>query len=127
MSNRGGVGGLAGRGPRRYIGNDLQPERTRQHMRAILDVVLLALDLYVYVIIAAAIFSWLYAFNVVNPRNPVVAMIGNALYQITEPVLRPIRNLLPTMGGLDLSPIVLLLGVFLIQRVIIYYLYPLAF
>jgi YggT family protein len=96
-------------------------------MRAILDVVLLALDLYTWVIIAAAIFSWLYAFNVVNPRNSVVAMIGNALYQLTEPVLRPIRNVMPNMGGLDLSPIVLLLGVFLLQRVIVLYLYPLAF
>lgn len=96
-------------------------------MRAILDVVLLALDLYTYVIIAAAIFSWLYAFNVVNSRNQVVAMIGNALYQMTEPVLRPIRNVLPAMGGLDLSPLVLLLGIVLIQRVIVYYLYPLAF
>ncbi len=96
-------------------------------MRAILDVVLLALDLYVWVVIASAIFSWLYAFNVVNPRNQFVGMIGNALYQLTEPVLRPIRRFLPNMGGLDLSPVVLLLLVFLVQRLIIYYLYPLAF
>ncbi|BBE73709.1 YggT family protein [Oharaeibacter diazotrophicus] len=96
-------------------------------MRAILDVVLIALDLYTYVIIAAAIFSWLYAFNVVNPRNQVVSMIGNALYQMTEPVLRPIRNVMPNLGGLDLSPIVLLLLIMLIQRLIIYYVYPLAF
>lgn len=96
-------------------------------MRAILDVVLIALDLYTYVIIAAAIFSWLYAFNVVNPRNQVVSMIGNALYQMTEPVLRPIRNVMPNLGGLDLSPIVLLLLIMLLQRLIIYYVYPLAF
>jgi len=96
-------------------------------MRAILDVVQIALDLYTYVIIAAAIFSWLYAFNVVNPRNQVVSMIGNALYQMTEPVLRPIRNVMPNLGGLDLSPIVLLLLIMLIQRLIIYYVYPLAF
>lgn len=96
-------------------------------MRAILDVVQIALDLYTYVIIAAAIFSWLYAFNVVNPRNQVVSMIGNALYQMTEPVLRPIRNVMPNLGGLDLSPIVLLLLIMLIQRLIFYYVYPLAF
>jgi YggT family protein len=96
-------------------------------MRAILDVVLLALDLYVWVVIGSAIFSWLFAFNVVNPRNPVVAMIGNALYQLTEPLLRPIRNFMPNLGGLDLSPIVLLLGIFLVQRLIAYYVYPLAF
>jgi len=96
-------------------------------MRAILDVVLIALDLYVWVVIASAIFSWLFAFNVVNPRNQFVAMIGNALYQLTEPVLRPIRQFMPSLGGLDLSPIVLLLGIFLVQRLIAYYLYPLAF
>ncbi|MBH0237967.1 YggT family protein [Methylobrevis albus] len=96
-------------------------------MRAILDVIMIALDLYIWVLIASAIFSWLYAFNVVNPRNQVVSVIGNALFQLTEPVLRPIRNLLPNMGGLDLSPIVVLLLIFLIQRLIIYYVYPYAF
>ncbi|WP_181705058.1 YggT family protein [Chthonobacter rhizosphaerae] len=95
-------------------------------MLAILDVVLLALQLYTYVIVAAAIFSWLYAFNVVNPRNQFVSMIGNALYQLTEPLLRPIRRMLPAMGGLDLSPIVLLLGIFLVQQIIVRYLYPAA-
>ncbi len=96
-------------------------------MRAILDVVLIALDFYTWIIIAAAIFSWLYAFNVVNPRNQVVSMIGNMLYQMTEPLLKPIRNILPSMGGLDLSPLALLLGIVLVQRLIIYYVYPLAF
>ncbi|HUG63346.1 MAG TPA: YggT family protein [Methylomirabilota bacterium] len=96
-------------------------------MRAILDVILIALDLYVWVVIASAIFSWLFAFNVVNPRNQVVSTIGNALYQLTEPVLRPIRRFMPNLGGLDLSPIVLILGIFLIQRLIAYYIYPLAF
>lgn len=96
-------------------------------MRAILDVILIALDLYVYVIIASAIFSWLYAFNVVNPRNQVVSMIGNALYQMTEPLLRPIRRFMPQMGGLDLSPIVLLLAIFLVQRLIVLYVYPVVF
>lgn len=95
-------------------------------MRAILDVILIALDLYVYVIIASAIFSWLFAFNVINPRNQVVSTIGNALYQMTEPLLRPIRNVMPNLGGLDLSPIALLLGIFLVQRLIIYYVYPLV-
>lgn len=96
-------------------------------MLAILDVIMLVLNLYTYVIVAAAIFSWLYAFNVVNPRNQVVAMIGNTLYQLTEPLLRPIRQILPSMGGLDLSPIVLLLGIFLLQRIIALYVYPIAF
>lgn len=93
-------------------------------MRAILDVILLALDIYWWVIIASAIFSWLYAFGVVNARNQAVATIGNFLYQLTEPALRPIRRVLPTFGNVDISPVILLLIIFLIQRVIWLYLYP---
>ncbi len=110
----------------RYTRSNLKPERTRL-MLAVLNVILIALNLYTYVIIAAAIFSWLYAFNVVNPRNQVVAMIGNTLYQLTEPLLRPIRNVMPNLGGLDLSPIVLLLGIILIEQIIYIYLIPIAF
>ncbi len=96
-------------------------------MRAILDVILLALDLYTWIIIASAVLSWLIAFNVINIRNNVVRMIWNGIYQLTEPVLAPIRRRLPDMGGIDISPIVLLLGVFLIQRIIVYYIYPNVF
>jgi YggT family protein len=96
-------------------------------MRAILDVVLLALDIYVWIIIASAVLSWLIAFNVINMRNDFVRMIYNSVYQLTEPVLAPIRRRLPNMGGLDISPIVLLLLIFLIQRVIGYYIYPYGF
>ena len=96
-------------------------------MRAILDVILLALDLYTWVIIASAILSWLVAFNVINVRNDVVRMIWNGVYQLTEPVLAPIRRRLPDFGGVDVSPIVLLLGIFLIQRLIAYYNYPNVF
>lgn len=85
---------------------------------SIVPVILLALRLYFYVIIASAIFSWLYAFNVINPRNQVVGMIGQALYALTEPVYRPIRSILPAMGGLDLSPIVVILILILIQNLI---------
>ncbi|KAA2236827.1 YggT family protein [Salinarimonas soli] len=96
-------------------------------MRAILDVVMLVLQLYVYVLIASAIMSWLVAFNVVNTRNNVVSAIWDFLYRITEPVLRPIRNVLPNLGGIDVSPIILLLIIFFIQRVIQLYLYPAVF
>jgi YggT family protein len=96
-------------------------------MRALLDVVLLALNLYTWVIIASAILSWLVAFNVVNMRNDVVRAIWNGLYQLTEPVLRPIRSRLPAMGGLDISPIILLLIIFFIERVIQEYIYPNVF
>ncbi|WP_375462191.1 YggT family protein [uncultured Enterovirga sp.] len=93
-------------------------------MRALLDVILLALQLYVWLLIAQAVLSWLIAFNVVNVRNDVVRTIWNFLYQITEPVLRPIRNILPNLGGIDISPIILVLIIFFIQRVIQLYLYP---
>lgn len=93
-------------------------------MRAILDVLMLALQLYVWLLIASAILSWLIAFNVVNTGNEVVRTIWNFLYQITEPVLRPIRNILPNLGGIDISPIILLLIIFFIQRVIQLYVYP---
>lgn len=92
-------------------------------MRAILDVVFIAIDLYIWVIIASAIFSWLYAFNVVNPRNQFVATIGQALYAVTEPAFRPIRRLLPNLGGIDLSPIVLILGLILIRQILFRYVY----
>jgi YggT family protein len=96
-------------------------------MRAILDVILIVLDLYIWLLIAAAILSWLVAFNVVNARNQFVAMVGDFLYRITEPVLRPIRNMLPSLGGIDVSPVVLILIIILIKDVIVRYIYPAVF
>ena len=93
-------------------------------MRSILDVILLVLDLYIWLLIAAAVLSWLVAFNVVNTRNQFVAMVGDFLYRITEPVLRPIRNMLPNLGGIDISPVILILIIILIKNVIVYYIYP---
>ena len=93
-------------------------------MRAILDVILIALQIYVWLLIASAVLSWLIAFNVVNTRNQFVATVGEFLYRITEPVLAPIRNLMPNLGGLDISPIILILIIMFIQRVITYYVYP---
>jgi YggT family protein len=93
-------------------------------MRSILYIILLVLDLYIWLLIAAAVLSWLVAFNVVNTRNQVVAMVGDLLYRITEPVLRPIRNMLPSLGGIDVSPVVLILIIILIKDVIIRYIYP---
>ena len=65
------------------------------------------IDLYIIAVIAMAILSWLVAFNVINTRNSAVHMIGDFLYRITEPALRPIRRLLPNLGGIDISPIIL--------------------
>src|SRR3954465_11411061 len=93
-------------------------------MRAILDVILLVLQLYVWLLIAAAVLSWLIAFNVVNTRNQFVASVGEFLYRITEPALRPIRNMMPNLGGIDISPVILILIIFLIERLIPYSLPP---
>ncbi len=95
-------------------------------MRALLDVILIALNFYIWIIIASAVMSWLIAFNVVNTRNQFVAMVWEFLYKITEPALRPIRNLLPNLGGIDISPIILLFAIFFLQRLIAYNLYPLV-
>lgn len=96
-------------------------------MRALLDVILIVLQAYVWLLIAAAILSWLIAFNVVNTRNQVVAVIGDFLYRITEPVLRPIRNMMPNLGGLDISPVIVILIIFFLQSVIVRYIYPNVF
>ena len=77
------------------------------------------IDLYKYIIIAAVILSWLMAFGVINPYNRFVRSLAEALAAVTEPLLRPIRRALPDMGGLDLSPLVLLLGLIFIQIVIL--------
>ena len=96
-------------------------------MRAILDIVMLVLQIYIWLLIAAAVLSWLIAFNVVNTRNPVVASVGEFLYRITEPVLRPIRNMMPNLGGIDISPVILILIILLIENIIIRYIYPNVF
>ena len=85
-------------------------------MIALIQTLVLALDLYWWFIIASAIFSWLYAFNVVNPRNQFVGTIGNMLFRLTEPALRPIRRYLPDLGGIDISPIILLLLIFFVRQ-----------
>jgi YggT family protein len=96
-------------------------------MRAILDIILIVLELYVWLLIAAAILSWLVAFNVVNTGNQFVSMVGEFLYRITEPLLAPIRSIMPNLGGLDISPIILILIIYFIERVIQYYIYPNVF
>jgi YggT family protein len=88
-------------------------------MIELLSFISYVLTLYIYILIAAAVLSWLIAFNVVNTRSPVVAAIGEFLYRITEPVLRPIRNMLPNLGGIDISPIIVILIIIFIQSVII--------
>lgn len=85
---------------------------------AILNLLIQILSLYTLIIFAMVIMSWLKVFGVVNTRNPIVGQIDQALYMLTEPVLRPIRRILPAMGGLDLSPIILLFGIFFLQNLL---------
>ena len=96
-------------------------------MRALLEVILIALQLYTYLIIASAILSWLVAFNVVNTRNDVVRSVWNFLDAVTEPALRPIRRILPNLGGIDISPVILILLIIFIEKLIVDYLMPIAF
>ena len=77
------------------------------------------ITLYVYVIIAGVILSWLMAFGVINPYNPFVRSLWQALGAVTEPLLRPIRNAMPNLGAIDLSPLILILLCFFIQSVVL--------
>ncbi|QFU15167.1 YggT family protein [Microvirga thermotolerans] len=88
-------------------------------MRSLVEVILLALQLYTYLIIASAILSWLVAFNVVNTRNDVVRAIWNFLDAVTEPALRPIRRILPNLGGIDISPVILILLIIFLQNLLV--------
>jgi YggT family protein len=92
-------------------------------MIRLLEFIQYLLSLYWWVILASVIMSWLISFNVVNAHNPTVRTIWNALLALTEPLLRPIRNVLgrvlPKLGGIDISPIFLLLGLTLVDHVII--------
>jgi len=95
-------------------------------MLALIQTLVLALDLYWWILIASAIFSWLYAFNVVNPRNQFVGTVGNFLFRITEPVLAPVRRFLPDLGGIDISPIIVLLIIFFIRQFLLTTVAPLV-
>lgn len=78
--------------------------------------------LYIYMLLAAVILSWLIGFNVVNTRNDFVRNVGNFLYRATEPALAPIRNRLPNLGGIDFSPAILIIGLLFLEK-LIYWLY----
>ena len=82
------------------------------------------LEIYSWVIIAAAILSWLVAFGVINVRNQFIRVVVDLLYRLTEPVLRPIRRILPNLGGVDISPIILLLGLYFLESLLHEYVWP---
>ena len=78
----------------------------------------MAIELYIWLIIIGAILSWLIAFNILNTSNQAVYTIIDFLYRITAPALRPIRKFLPNFGGIDISPVVLILGLIFVQMVL---------
>jgi YggT family protein len=90
-----------------------------KRMIALLDFIAQIITLYMWVVIISVLLSWLIAFNVINRHNQVVYMIADSLQRLTEPALRPIRNVLPDLGALDLSPIVLILGLAFLRNVVI--------
>jgi YggT family protein len=88
-------------------------------MIAILQIINLLLGLLLYIIIAQAILSWLIAFNVINTSNDFVRQVLYALDRITEPLYRPIRRILPDFGALDLSPMVVILLIYILRQIIL--------
>ena len=79
-------------------------------------------NIYIWVLIAAAVLSWLVAFNVLNTSNRFVYAAGDVLYRVTEPALRPIRRILPNLGGIDVSPVVLILLLIFLRNLLFEYL-----
>ncbi len=84
----------------------------------LIQVALIVIELYMWAVIIGVVLSWLVAFNVVNTTNRFVVMVGDFIYRLTEPLLEPIRRMLPNLGGLDLSPMVLILGLIFVRGVI---------
>tara|TARA_B100000315_G_C14420047_1_gene515126 strand:+ start:234 stop:515 length:282 start_codon:yes stop_codon:yes gene_type:complete len=82
--------------------------------------VLTVIDLYMWVVIISVVLSWLVSFNVVNTSNRLVYMIGDFTHRFTEPALRRIRRYIPNLGGMDISPVVLILGLIFLQRLILW-------
>jgi YggT family protein len=87
-------------------------------MNLVIDILRILLDVVWWIIIVQAIMSWLIAFNIINTFNDTVRTIWQALEKMTEPLYRPIRKILPDFGGLDMSPIVVLIGLVIIDRVL---------
>jgi YggT family protein len=106
------------------LSREEQPENL---MIAVFSTIDMILGLYTWIIIGSAIFSWLFAFNVVNPNNRFVGAIGEFLYKATEPALKPIRRIMPDLGGLDISPIILLIAIFFIRTFIATSIAPMFF
>ena len=76
------------------------------------------ISLYIWAVILSALFSMLASFGVLDTRNRIVWMIGDFLHRITEPALRPIRNIMPNLGGIDVSPVILIIGLLFLKQLV---------
>lgn len=91
-------------------------------MLAFLNLVSTVITIYIWLLIAQAVLSWLVAFGVVNTRNRAVALAGDFLWRITDPLLRPIRSVIPDLGGIDISPVILILLLYFLRDLMFEYL-----
>ncbi|HEV2099128.1 MAG TPA: YggT family protein [Stellaceae bacterium] len=91
-------------------------------MYALLNLISTVIQIYIWLLIAQAVLSWLVAFGIVNRHNRVVATAGDFLWRITEPLLRPIRRVLPDLGGIDISPVILILLLYFVRNLMFEYL-----
>ncbi|WP_137388244.1 YggT family protein [Rhodoligotrophos defluvii] len=89
-------------------------------MNPFLWLIITIINIYIWIIIAGAILSWLFAFNIVNPRNSFVRQIAYSIDALTEPVLGPVRRLLPSLGGIDISPLIVIVGLLFLERLVVY-------
>lgn len=87
-------------------------------MYSLLVLVDQVIQIYIYAVILSAVLSWLVAFNVINTRNRFVHSVGSFLYRVTDPPLRPIRRFIPNLGGIDISPVILILLLFFVQSLL---------
>ncbi|MEE8545703.1 MAG: YggT family protein [Alphaproteobacteria bacterium] len=88
-------------------------------MNALFSLITIVITWFIYLLIASVVMSWLVAFKVINTQNRFVYQVMTFLYRITEPVLRPIRRVIPNLGGIDISPVVLILALWFVQRLLI--------
>jgi len=87
-------------------------------MNALVTLIDIVFTMYIWLLIASALLSWLVTFNVINTQNRFVYTVMNFLWRVTEPALRPIRKIMPNLGGIDLSPIILILALFFVRQLL---------
>jgi YggT family protein len=101
-----------------YVAPQSRPRPEGPPMTSLFQILMLLLDVAFFIVIAHVILSWLINFGVLNLRQPVVAQIWDGLNRLLEPVYNPIRRMLPPMGGLDLAPLVVFIGIYAIRIIL---------